>query len=192
MADAQTQMHEQTENKRLVGLLAEFPHPGALVEAVKALRQAGYRKFETYTPFPIHGMDKAMGLGVSKLGFMVFGGAITGALLGTWMQWWMNGVDYPLIISGKPFFSFEPSLPIIFELTILFSALTAVFGMLGLNKLPRYYNPLFNSERFARVTDDGFFLCVDATDPMFHPEKTAELLQKLGATYIEPIHEDED
>ncbi len=182
---------QEREKTTVVGLLAEFPHPGALLEAARAVREAGYRNFDTYSPFPIHGMDKAMGLGVSKLGFIVFGGAFTGALLGTWMQWWMNGVDYKIIISGKPFFSLEPSLPIIFEVTILFSALAALFGMLGLNRLPRPYNPLFNSERFARVTDDAFFLAIEATDPKFDVEQTAEFLRKLGAIHVEPVIETE-
>jgi hypothetical protein len=139
-------------------------------------------------------MDRAMGLGQSVLGFLVFGGGITGCFLGWLMQWWMNAVDYPLNISGKPFFALEPSIPIMFELTILFAALAAVFGMFALNKLPRPYNPLFYSKRFAKVSDDGFFISIESGDGEFDVDESAELLKSLGAVNVEVIedagHED--
>jgi hypothetical protein len=175
----------------IYGLLAEFPDPGALYEAAKEVRSAGYRHFDVHSPFPIHGMDRAMGLGNSKVGYVALGGGITGALLGLWLQWWMNAIDYPIIVSGKPFFAVEPSVPVIFELTILFSAFGAVAGMLALNGLPRPYNPLFYSRRFLRVTDDGFFLHIAASDEQFDQEETASFLRRIGATGVEVIADEE-
>ena len=179
-----------------VGLLAEFSDPGALVHAVEGLREKGYSELDTFTPFPIHGMDRAMGLGVSKLGFMVFGGAILGGLLGAFLQWytsasprlgflWTELQSYAINISNKPLFAWESSVPVIFELTILFSALTAVGGMLALNGLPKPYNPLFNSERFGRATDDAFFVHVSGRDGTFSRDATASDLFDLGALGVE-------
>ena len=131
----------------------------------------------------------------SILGFLVFGGAVTGCYLGYLMQYWMGEVDYPLNISGKPFFALEPSIPIMFELTILFATLTAVFGMFALNKLPTPYNPLFYSKRFTKVTDDGFFLHIESKDGQFDRNASAALLRDLGAINVEVIedlgHEEE-
>ena len=184
-----------------VGLLAEFPDPGALVEAVEGLRERGYTRLDTFSPFPIHGMDRAMGLPVSKLGFMVFGGAIVGGLLGVFLQWWTSAGSqpdwlgtilqgYPINISNKPLFAWESSVPIIFELTILFSALTAVGGMLALNGLPKPYNPLFYSDRFGRATDDAFFVHVSGRDGTFARDTTAADLFDLGATGVEYLDHD--
>ncbi len=170
-----------------VGLLAEFSNPGDLVEAVESARRAGYTQIDTFSPFPIHGMDGAMGLSPSKLGYIVIGGGLTGCFLAFLMQWWMGAVDYPLNISGKPFFAVEPSVPIAFELTILFAALAAVGGMFALNGLPKPYNPLFFSERFQRATDDGFFLQIAAGDKQFDRAATAALLRDSGALGVEYV-----
>ena len=186
MLDRIRQLLDDRANQH-VGYLAEFENPGALYDAVKSLRKKGYTRLDTFSPFPIHGMDAAMGLSVSKLGFLVFGGGATGAFLGVLMQWWMGGVDYQINVSNKPLFALEASVPIIFELTILFSALTAVGGMLALNGLPRPYNPLFYSERFGRATDDGFFLHVAEADTAFTSNGTASDLFGLGALAVEHI-----
>jgi hypothetical protein len=178
-----------SEDKRVFGVLGEFEHAGALLKAAEAVRDAGFKKFDAHSPFPIHGMDKAMGLGQSMLGFLVFGGAVAGCFLGYLMQWWMGAVDYPLNISGKPFFAIEPSVPIMFELTILFSALVAVFGMFALNKLPRPYHPLFYSKRFIKVTDDGFFLSIEEKDPQFDAGKCEDMLRSLGAVHVEVVQD---
>lgn len=181
-----------------VGLLAEFSDPGALVEAVEGLREKGYTQVDTFSPFPIHGMDRAMGLPYSKLGFLVFGGAVVGGLLGVFLQWWTSAGSqpdwlgtilqgYPVNISNKPLFAWESSVPIIFELTILFSALTAVGGMLALNGLPKPYNPLFHSGRFGRATDDAFFVHVSSRDGSFDRASTADDLRGLGATGLEYV-----
>ena len=186
MLSAIRQRLEDRSNQH-VGLLAEYENPGALVHAVEGLRERGYTQLDTFTPFPVHGMDRAMGLPVSKLGFLVFVGGATGAFLGWLLQYWTSYVDYPINISNKPLFAFESSIPIIFELTILFSALTAIGGMLALNGLPKPYNPLFHSDRFARATDDGFFLHVSMRDGQFARDETASDLRALGALHVEYV-----
>lgn len=179
------------EEGRPYGLLAEFSNPGTLLHAAERVRAAGYRYFDTHSPFPIHGMDRAMGLGQSKVGFITLGGGITGFLTGYLLQWWTGAYDYPINVGGKPFFAWEPSIPIIFELTILFSAFGAVFGMLALNGLPRPYNPLFYSRAFGRATDDGFFLHIAATDKRFEVERTRQFLLDIGALDVEVLEDRE-
>ena len=179
----------ESREDRVNGLLAEYANPGILLKAAKAVHTAGYKHFDTHSPFPIHGMDRAMGLGQSKVGYITLGGAICGLALATWLQWWTSAVDYPINISGKPFFAIEPSIPIMFELTVLFSALGAVAGMLLLNGLPRPYNPLFYSSAFKRVTDDAFFLHIAASDPSFDMKKSEELLREAGALSVEIIRD---
>ena len=205
MLDRLRQIRDDRANQR-VGLLAEFSDPGALYDAVKSLRKQGYTRLDTFSPFPIHGMDAAMGLPVSKLGFMVFGGGLLGAFLGFFLQWWTSDgpqfdwmvnptlnafVPYPINVSNKPLFALEASIPIIFELTILFSALTAVGGMLALNGLPKPYNPLFHSDRFqAKATDDGFFLHIAETDAEFDTASTSGALFEAGALAVEHVTHD--
>ncbi len=179
----------EAQDDDVYGVLAEFAHPGELLQAAKAVHEAGYSHFDTHSPFPIHGMDKAMGLGNSIIGWITFGGGITGLSVATWMQWWMGEVSYPINISGKPFFAVEPSIPVMFELTILFAALLTVAGMFALNGLPRPYNPLFYSRDFLRVTDDAFFLHIAASDKRFDMEATGQMLTDLGASQIETIRD---
>ena len=178
------------ESEPVYGLLAEFADPAALLDAASKVREAGYRHFDVHSPFPIHGMDKAMGLGNSLVGFFTLGGGITGFALAYWLQWWTGAVAYPLNISGKPFFAIEPSIPIIFELTVLFSAFGAVAGMFVLNGLPRPHNPLFYSRNFARATDDAFFLHIAASDKRFDLEETRQLLTDLGGYHLELLTEE--
>jgi hypothetical protein len=180
----------ESDADQVYGLLAEFSDPGALLHAAEAVREEGYRHFDTYSPFPIHGMDDAMGLGNSKVGYFSFLGGVTGLVGAYLLQWWTSAVDYPLNISGKPFFAVEPSVPIMFELTVLFAAFGAVAGMLALNGLPRPYNPLFYSERFEGATDDRFFLHVAASDDQFDAEETAAMLRRVGAIHIELVQDD--
>ena len=181
----------ESDADQVYGLLAEFSDPGALLHAAEATREAGYRHFDAHSPFPIHGMDDAMGLGnAAAVGVTTFFGGVTGFATAYLLQWWTGAVDYPLNISGKPFFAIEPSVPIMFELTVLFAAFGAVGGMLALNGLPRPYNPLFYSERFEGVTDDRFFLHVAASDEQFDAEETAMMLRDLGALHIELVQDD--
>jgi len=177
------------EESRLFGYLAEFESVGELMKACVQVRDAGFKRWDAHTPFPVHGLDSAMGLRTTKLPWAVFFAGATGAGLGLLMQWWMNAVDYPLNISGKPLFSIPANIPITFEVTILLSAITAFIGMLAFNGLPRFYHPVFQSERFRRVTNDRFFISVEARDPKFRAEETRSFLESLGAAQVESLEE---
>ena len=136
-------------------------------------------------PFPVHGLERAMGLRRSPLPWIVLGMGLMGAALGFGLQWWVHASAYPLVISGKPYFSWPAYIPITFEVGVLFGALGAVFGMLGLNRLPMHYHPLFQSKVFERVTDDAFFISIESWDPRFDPSATRKLLESLGARSVE-------
>jgi hypothetical protein len=177
------------EKVELIGLLAEYPNVDQILKAARAVRRAGFLRWDVHSPFPIHGIDYAMGIKPTILPWIVLVGGITGLVTAIWLQWYCNAYDYPFLISGKPYWSFPANVPIMFELTVLFSALTAVFAMLGLNGLPRLYNPLFKSERFRRVTTDRFFIVIDATDPKFNEEETTRLLTDAGALSIERVED---
>jgi hypothetical protein len=168
-------------------LLAEFAHPGALVAAVRRTREAGYRDFDTYSPFPIHGMDAAMGLRRSPVGFIVGALCITGAIAGFSLQTWVSTSAYPLVISGKPHFSFQAFVVVTFALFVLLGTFGAVFGMLRLNRLPRLHHPLFASELFQKATDDGFLLAIEAADPRFDEAGTRAFLESIGGMNIELV-----
>lgn len=178
-----------SEDKTLYGIFVEFEDVNDLRSAAEKVRDAGYTKWDCHSPFPIHGMDGAMGIKPTILPWLVLGAGITGAIVATVMQWWMNAVDYPTIISGKPFFSLPANIPVIFELTILFSALTTVGGLFLLNGLPLHYHPLFSSERFARATDDRFFLVIEACDPKFNLDQTRQLLESFGGAAVETVED---
>jgi hypothetical protein len=168
-------------------ILAEFSNPGTLIEAARNIRSAGYRRFDCHSPFPIHGMDDAMGLKRSPVGFIVGVMCIVGATIGFWLQSWVTTSAYPLVISGKPLFSHQAYIVITFALFVLFGTFGAVFGLLRLARLPRWHHPLFYSDRFKKVSDDGFMVSIDATDPQFHEDNTREFLASIGGTNIELV-----
>jgi hypothetical protein len=172
--------------------LAEYDSAAEIVHAAEKVRDAGYTDFDTHTPFPIHGMDQAMGLKDSKLGLIVFPIGMLGTLTAFSMMAWMNGVDYPIIIGGKPPMSVPSMVPIMFELSVLFSAFATVFGMFHLNRLPRHHHPIFNSARFAAATDDKFFLSIDVTDSKFNLEKTKKLLESTHPSHIELVRDEDE
>lgn len=174
-------------SKKVFGVLAEFSATDTLMKAVERVREAGYTKYDCHSPFPIHGMDKTMGLGRSPLGYMIGAAGFTGLLGITLFIYWVSAVDYPLVISGKPMFSYQAFVAPIFAITILSSALMATLGMIILNKFPRWHHPLFGSEQFKRVTDGGFFVSVEATDPEFSQTETVEFLKSIGALTVEVI-----
>ena len=182
--------HDAPAEKKPALFLAEFNTPEECVHAAEKLRDAGYKKFDAHTPYPIHGMDDAMGMKDTPLGWIVLALGITGCLSGFAMMQWMNGIDYPLIIGGKPSDAFPSMIPIMFECTILLSAFAAVFGMLGLNKLPRHHHPVFESDRFGRFSDDKFFISVEAADPNFNLQKTRSLLESAHPAHIELVEEE--
>jgi hypothetical protein len=171
------------------GLLAEFDTPAATMAAAEQVRDAGFRRWDVYTPYPVHGLDAAMGLGNSKVGWFTFCLGVTGFTCGMLMIWFMNAYDYPLVVGGKPLFSPMSSFPVCYEMTILFGAFGSLGGMLFLNRLPRWYNPLFNCERFKNATHDKFFICIEAGDPKFNDTETRQLLESLGSRHIEEVRE---
>ncbi len=177
------------KRKKIYGLLAEFRNPADLYHACEKVRDAGYAAWDAYTPFPVHGLEQAMGLRRSVVPWIVAIMGFSGAGLGFLMQWWMSAVDYPLIISAKPYNSYPAFVPVTFELGILLGSFGAVFGMFALNRLPQLYHSLFNSDRFAKVTDDGFFIAIEARDPNYDPARTRTLLEEAGAVAVEEVED---
>jgi len=170
---------------RYYGILAEFATPADLYHACERVRDAGFTRWDAHTPFPVHGLEQAMGLRRSPLPWIVLVMGLAGAAVGFLLQWWVHASAYPLVISGKPYLSWPAFIPITFELSILFAALGAVLGMLGLNRLPMHYHPLFQSKVFEQVTDDAFFISIESWDPRFDPSSTGQLLESLGARNVE-------
>ncbi|MDY7092926.1 MAG: DUF3341 domain-containing protein [Acidobacteriota bacterium] len=171
------------------GLLIEFDDPEELVAACRQVRDEGFQRWDAYTPFPIHGMDRAMGIRPTRLPLLILAGGLTGLTVALLMQWWMNAVDYPFLISGKPLFGLPANIPVTFELTVLFSALTAFFGLWGRTGMPRLYHPVFKSERFRRVTADRFFIVLEASDSRFDLQRTQEFAESLGGVHVERLEE---
>jgi ActD protein len=169
------------------GALAEFTTPHDLYAACEKVRDAGYTRWDAHTPFPVHGLDRAMGMRRSLMPFIVLGMALIGAAGGFALQYWVHSVEYPLTISGKPHFAWPAYVPITFELGILFGSLGAVFGMLGLNQLPMHWHPLFSVPPFEKATDDRFFISIESWDPKFEAERTRQFLQGLGAKRVDLV-----
>ncbi|MCK5124677.1 MAG: DUF3341 domain-containing protein [candidate division Zixibacteria bacterium] len=176
---------------KTVGIMAQFSNPGELMKAAEKLRDSGYSKFDCHSPFPIHGMDKAMGLSSSSLGWVVGLAAIIGTTGALGLQWWTSTIDYPLVISGKPLFSFQAYVPITFAVGVLLSGVAALIGMLALNGLPRWNHPVFNSDKFEKVTDDAFFISIEAEDPKFHTDETIQFFESIGGTNCELLQENQ-
>lgn len=176
-----------TKPTKTYGLLAEFDTAAAIMHAAIECRDAGFKKWDVYTPFPIHGMDDAMGVKKSLVGWFTFAGGFTGFFTGMSMIWFMNKFDYPLVVGGKPLFTPLFAFPVSYELTILLGSFGTLFGMFLLNRLPKLYNPLFKNERFKRATDDRFFVCIEAADPKF--SQARETLEKAGAQVIEIVED---
>jgi hypothetical protein len=168
-------------------LLAEFESTADILGAAQKVRQAGVKRWDIFTPFPVHGLDKAMGLKNSQVGWFSFIGGVTGYASGMLMVWYMNAFDYPLVVGGKPMFSpFYPFVPC-FELTILLGSFGAALGMLFLNRLPRLYHPLFRHTRFAQVTHDKFYLAIEDGDPDWPLTKARTLLEQARGKTIELV-----
>lgn len=174
---------------RPYGLLAEFENTADVLHAAEKVRDAGFRRWDVFTPFPIHGMDRAMGMKNSKVGWFAFLGGVTGYTTGMLMIWWMNAFDYPILVGGKPMFSPYGAFPPSYELTILFGAFGSLFGMLFLNRLPRLHHPLLKHKRFALVTHDRFFIVIETTDPKYSETETRKLLEATGSKHIEMVEE---
>lgn len=187
---AETNKPMTPETTKTHSLLAEYHTVDELLAACRKVRDAGYKVWDAHTPFPVHGIEKAMGVPMTILPWIVLGAGLTGLGAGILMQWWMNAHDYAFMTSGKPMWSIPANIPVAFEVTVLFSALTTFFGALALNLLPDHYSPLFKVPRFAKVTDDKFFIAIEAKDPAFALDKTRTLLQSTGAHAIEVVADD--
>jgi hypothetical protein len=177
-------------NNRPHGILAEFETAADIMGAAIKCRDAGFTKWDVYTPFPIHGMDDAMGVKKSKVGWFTFVGAVTGFFTGMTMIWYMNKFDYGLVVGGKPLFTPLFAFPVSYELTILLGAFATLFGMLFLNRLPRLHHPLLRNARFKRASDDRFFVCIESADPKYASEATRKfLVEECHATAVEFVEE---
>ncbi len=171
------------------GIIAEFDTTADAMHAAEKVRDAGFRKWDVFTPFPVHGMDRAMGLKNSKVGWFSFLGGVTGYTTGMLMIWFMNKFDYPIVIGGKPLFSPYSAFPPSYELTILLGAFGALGGMLFLNRLPRLNHPLLKHKRFELVTHDKFFVVIETADPKYSETETRKLLESAGSKRIEVVEE---
>jgi Protein of unknown function (DUF3341) len=161
------------------GLMAEFRTAEQILEATRRAHQAGYRDMDAYTPYPVEGLADELDLPRTRVPFVVLMGGLIGAAAGFFMQYWAMAVDYPINVGGRPYNSWPVFIPITFELMILVASLAAVLGMFFLNGLPQPYHPVFHVPRFARATQDRFFLCIEATDPRFDLQTTATFLESL-------------
>ena len=171
------------------GLIAEFDTPAEAMKAAEKVRDQGFKRWDVFSPYPVHGMDQAMGLKNSKVGWFSFFGGVTGYTTGMVMIWWMNKFDYAIPIGGKPLFSPLSAFPPSYELTILLGAFGSLFGMLFLNRLPRLHHPLLKHRRFALATHDKFFIVIECEDPTYREHETRQLLESLGSKRVELVEE---
>ncbi len=171
--------HAQTTATPFYGLMAEFANPDALLAAARRVRDAGYTKFEAYSPFPIHGLGEAVGFKERSVSKIVLTGGIVGLIAGYGLEYWTSVISYPMNIGGRPQHSWPIFVPPAFETTILFAAIAAVVGMLALNGLPQPYHPVFNAPRFSMASQDSFFLVIEADDPKFEAAEARRLLDSL-------------
>jgi hypothetical protein len=172
---------------KVYAVMGEFSDPHELVHAGRKIREMGYTKLDAMTPFPVHGIDEAIGIPYSKLGWIVICIGLCGTLTAELLIWWCGAINYPLVIGGKPLFDFSFTIPIAFELTVLFSAFASFLGMWAMNGLPRFYHPSSNYKNAHRATDDRFLLVIEADDPKFDPQKSAEHLRSVGAEEVEVV-----
>jgi hypothetical protein len=186
-------MSAAAAGKPVFALVAEFPSARALYEAAEKVRDRGFKFWDVHSPFPIHGMNKAMGLGKSTLGYIIFCGGFLGFTTAVLLEYIPSSFLFPLIVHGKPvdFFTVPPFFPIMFELTVLISAFTAFFGVFILNRLPRLHHPLFDYEPFSRVTNDAFFLVIESVDPKFSETATREFLESIGGKDVALLYQND-
>lgn len=179
------------EQRKVYGIGCEFNNPAELMQAAEKVRDAGFKRWDVHSPYPIHGMDKAMGLGKSWLSAIVFCGGVLGLLTGVALQFVPSSFIYPIVVAGKPtnFMTVPAFIPIMFELTILFSAFSCIAGLCVLTQMPKWYHPVFNWERFRRVTDNGYYLVIEARDPKFSELKTRKFLDEIGGNHVTLVHD---
>ena len=172
------------------GLMAVFETPADAMHAAEQVRDAGYSKWDVHTPFPVHGLDAAMGISNSKVGWFTFIGGATGYTTGMIMIWWMNAFDYKIVIGGKPMFSPFYAFPVSYELTILLASFGSLIGMFLLNRLPRLHHPLLKNRKFCQgASHDKFIVVIETADPKFNADETRKLLAIAGSKHIELVED---
>lgn len=174
---------------KVYGLIALFDTPREICRAAEHTREAGYQNWDALAPFPVHGLDKAMGLKRSRVPMLSLAGGIVGFFTGMGISWYMGEYNYPLIVGGKPFFSPVFTFPIAYEMTILLAAFGAFFGQFIANRLPMLYHPVMNYDHFPALTDDRFAIVIESRDPLFDREKTRTFLEQLGGREIALVAE---
>jgi hypothetical protein len=172
---------------KVYGVIGEFGDPRDLVHAGRKIREMGYTKLDAMTPFPVHGIDDALGVPYSKLGWIVIPVSLAGTTTAALLIWYAGAVQDKFVVGGKPLFDFTFSIPIMFELTILFTAFATFIGMWALNGLPRLYHPSLNYRNAHKASDDRFLLVIEADDPKFDPQQSAEHLRSVGAGTVEVV-----
>ncbi|MGB5694793.1 MAG: DUF3341 domain-containing protein [Polyangiales bacterium] len=185
-----------TETKKPALYLAEYDSPNAIARAAMRVRDAGYQQWDCHTPYAMHGMDEAMGLKPTRIGFISFIFGMLGVATAVAMMQYTNGFafnfldigwGYPLVVGGKPPGAFPSMVPIMFELGVLLCGFATLFGLLGLIKLPMHNHPIFESDRFEAASDDKFFISIEASDQKFDLERTKALLETTGPSHLELI-----
>jgi hypothetical protein len=189
------EMLNETKKIQIYGIMVEFDEPEPLIQAAHVAYAAGFRSMDAYTPFPVEELDEALGFKKERVALITLLGGLSGGTVAFVMQWYSNVISYPINVGGRPFFSWQAFIPVTFELTVLGAALSAVFGMLFLNRLPKLWHPTFNSNRFYRASLDRFFLCIQAKDPLFplfNIEKIHSLFFHLNPLSLEEVKLDEE
>ncbi len=176
-----------TELPPIHGLLAEFEQPDELVRAAESAHQKGYRRLDAFSPFPVEGLSEALGFRRTRMPLVMFIGGVVGCIGGFFLQYYCAVISYPIDVGGRPLNSWPAFIPVTFELTVLLSALSGVFGLLGLCGLPMPHHPLFNVPSFARATRDRFFLCIEASDPLFDRDATRQFLTEVHARAVTEV-----
>lgn len=187
MPKKKVRVYKTPEGEVVYGMMAEYATPADLYHAAEQVRDAGYTKWDVYSPFPVHGMEEAMGLPATKLPLLVGVLGLSGAAIGFGLQWLITDGLYPMVVQGKPTNAWESFIPITFEIGVIFTAFSALIGMLAFNGLPRWYHPLLKKGRFLRVSDDRFMICVESRDPKFDPRQTQQVLEEAGGTNIDLV-----
>lgn len=189
MASKQSKIYKTPQGATVYGMMAEFATPADTFHAAEKMRDAGYKNWDVYAPFPIHGIDEAMGLKTSRVPLVTGIVGIGGACLGYFFQWWVSNMGYFTVVQGKPGDAWESFVPVTFEIGVLFTAFTALLSMLAFNMLPMWYHPLLKKERFLRVSDDRFVICVESKDPNFDPVNTRRMFENAKGYNVDLVED---